>query len=267
MLRKLTKHEFRATARIMGPLFLIVLALAVTANFSTRFLLESNSFFPNLLGGLLVFAFGIGMAGLAVMSVVLMVDRFRKNLMGDEGYVMFTLPVSVHQLVWSKILVSTVWFIAAAVVEALALLVVVFDLELLRQLFSSEIFRQVFRELRGLIVEYGLNLPAMAMELIVLGLLLCAALCLQFYAAIAVGHGFANHKSAWSVLFFFAFQFVLQIATGLFFNAEFFSGLFLRGGMEAFHGVMAVSITATLVSGAAFYAVTTLALKKRLNLQ
>lgn len=39
-----------------------------------------------------------------------MVVRFRNNLMTDEGYLMFTLPVSVHQLLWSKLLVSMLWF-------------------------------------------------------------------------------------------------------------------------------------------------------------
>lgn len=267
MLKKLLKHEFRATARVMGPLFLIVLALALTANLSLHFLLDAHTFFPNLMGGLLMVAFFVGMAGLAVMSVVLMVDRFRKNLMGDEGYVMFTLPVSGHQLVWSKIIVSTVWFIAAAIVEALAMLVCFFDLEWLREIFSSEFFRRALQELQALVEEFGLNLPAMAAEVILLGLLFCAALCLEFYAAIAVGHGFANHKSAWSVLFFFAFQFVTQLIGGLLLNADFFSGLFYLGGMRAFHQVMALLIGSELVTGGIFYAVTALSLKKRLNLQ
>ena len=68
---------------------------------------------------------------LTLMSIVLMVNRFRTNLMGDEGYVTFTLPVSSHQIVWSKIIVSTVWFIATGIVEALALLVCFFDLDVM----------------------------------------------------------------------------------------------------------------------------------------
>ena len=37
MLRKLLKHEFRATGRIMLPLYLVVILTAVFANFSIRF--------------------------------------------------------------------------------------------------------------------------------------------------------------------------------------------------------------------------------------
>ncbi|WP_312279301.1 hypothetical protein [Oscillibacter sp.] len=267
MLRKLIKHEFRATARVMGPLFLIILVLALTANLSLQFLLDASGFFPNLMGGLLLFAFGIGMAALVIISIVLMVERFRANLMGDEGYVMFTLPVSGHQLVWSKIIVSTVWFIATTVVEALAILVCAFDLDLLRDIFDSSLFGRTLEAIKALVVEYGLNLPMMAVEIIAVSLLACAVLCLEFYAAIAVGHSFANHKSAWSVLFFFAFQFVTQIVSGLFVNTDFFTGLFNTGGMNSFHQLMAVLICMELLNGGIFYAVTTVTLKKRLNLQ
>lgn len=269
MLRKLMKHEFRATARIMGPLFLIVLVLALAANLSLRFLMDSDAFLPNLLGGLLMAAFVIGMAALAIMSIVLMVNRFRTNLMGDEGYVTFTLPVSGHQIVWSKIIVSTVWFIVTGIVEAIALLVCFFDLDVMRRVFSSDFFRQAIQVLHQLVKEYGLNVPAIAIELIVLCLLSCAVLCLEFYAAMAVGHSFANHKGALSVLFFFVFQFAIQFISGLLFNADEFEHMFSAGmdGMVAFHQMMAVIIGIELAIGAVYYVITTLTLKKRLNLQ
>jgi hypothetical protein len=268
MLRKLMKHEFRATARIMGPLFLVVLALALVANLSLRFLLDSDTFLPNLLGGLLMAAFVIGMAALVIMSIALMVNRFRTNLMGDEGYVTFTLPVSGHQLVWSKIIVSTVWFIATGVVEAIALLVCFFDLGVMRNIFSSEFYRRIVEAFHTLIAEYGLNVPAVIIELIVLCLLSCAVLCLEFYAAMAVGHSFANHKGALSVLFFFVFQFAIQFISGLLFNADEFEHMFnTMDGMQAFHQMMAIFIGIDLVIGAIYYVITTLTMKKRLNLQ
>ena len=43
MLTKLLKHEFRATARIMGPLYLVLLAVALGFNFSAR-LMDSGNF-------------------------------------------------------------------------------------------------------------------------------------------------------------------------------------------------------------------------------
>ena len=112
MLRKLMKHEFRATGRVMGPLFGLLLIAAIAARFSVGVLLESSARFLNLLGGLFTTAFVIAIVGVCVMSLVLMINRFRTNLLGDEGYIMFTLPASVHQQIWSKLIVSTVWFAA-----------------------------------------------------------------------------------------------------------------------------------------------------------
>src|SRR5699024_4932362 len=110
MLIKLMKHEFRATARIMGPLYLILLAVALGFNFSAR-LMDSSSFVLNMMAALIVMAYVIAVIAVFVVAFILMLQRFYKNLLGDEGYLMFTLPVSIHQHVWSKLIVSAVWFI------------------------------------------------------------------------------------------------------------------------------------------------------------
>ena len=59
MLRKLLKHEFRATARIMLPLYLVLLVTAVGANITTQGLSNSSYQILRLLGALLAMAFGI----------------------------------------------------------------------------------------------------------------------------------------------------------------------------------------------------------------
>ena len=51
MLTKLLKHEFRATARIMGPLYLILLAVALGFNFSAR-LMDTRNVVLNILAAL-----------------------------------------------------------------------------------------------------------------------------------------------------------------------------------------------------------------------
>ncbi|WP_297985875.1 hypothetical protein [uncultured Oscillibacter sp.] len=97
MLRKLLKHEFRATGRIMLPVIGILLATSVAANLSLRYLLGSNAWFFSMLGILLLTAFGFAIFGVFIVSFILMIQRFYKNLLQDEGYVMLTLPVSIHQ--------------------------------------------------------------------------------------------------------------------------------------------------------------------------
>ena len=96
MLIKLLKHEFRATARIMGPLYLILLAVALGFNFSAR-LMDTSNVVLNVLAALVILAYVAAIIGVFIVSFILMLQRFYKNLLGDEGYIMFTLPASVHQ--------------------------------------------------------------------------------------------------------------------------------------------------------------------------
>ena len=116
MLGKLIKHEFRATGRVMLPMYLVLLATAVGSNLSGRWMLGSSRSALSVLGTLIVVAFGFAIFGVLLMSFVLMIQRFYKNLLQDEGYLMFTLPVSVHQHIWAKVIVSAVWFIATVLV-------------------------------------------------------------------------------------------------------------------------------------------------------
>ena len=274
MLRKLMKHEFRATGRIMLPLFLILLVTSVGANISTRGILDTDSKFLNVLGVLLVMAFVIAIIGVCVMSMVVMVQRFYRNLLQDEGYVMMTLPVSVHQQVWSKLIVSAVWFALTVVVVCVACLVMAFDVGFVQQIAAG--CREVFRELyRNFTAYYAINGTALAVEFLVMCFVGCCAMCLQFYASLAIGHSFANHKMAWSVLWFFIIQFVVQLLGGSVIAVLDESWLhhLLMGwtdnltGVAAMHLSMVFLILGELVYGAIFYFLTTYFLKKRLNLE
>lgn len=206
MLTKLLKHEFRATARIMGPLYLVLLAVALGFNFSAR-LMDSGNFVLNMLAALVVMAYVVAITAVFIVAFILMLQRFYKNLLGDEGYIMFTLPASVHQHVWSKLIVSAVWFIATGVVVFLSVFVAAFNVSFLTDLAS--VFPKLFQQMTA---YYAVNGTVFALELLALMLAACMSFSLQFYAALAAGHSFANHKMALSVAFFFVFQFVVQMA-------------------------------------------------------
>ena len=270
MLRKLLKHEFRATGRIMGPLYLVLLVTALCANFSTRVMDSADNRLLNILGTLVVMAFVVAIIGVCFMSFALMLQRFYRNLLRDEGYIMFTLPASVHQQVWSKLIVSVVWFAASAVVVMLACVIAVYQVG-----FVMDFFRVMHRILENMTAYYALNGTAIALELLALCFVSGAAFALQFYAAMAVGHSFSNHKMALSVVFFFAFQFVSQIVGTVLLVSldgsplfEFLSTLDIHlDAMAGVHLGICLLLVLSAVYGAIFYFVTTYFLKKRLNLE
>ena len=266
MLRKLMKHEFRATGRVLLPLFGILLLAALAARFSVGFLLETNSWFLNLVGSLLTLAFFLAILAVCLMALITMVNRFRTNLLGDEGYIMFTLPASVHQQIWSKLIVSAVWFIAAGIAVVAASFILV-----AQQGFWQEIlwgFRQIFQ---GLTAYYAFNGTAFLLELLGLVFVSCCVLCLAFYAAMAIGHSFANHKVLYSVLSFLGLQFVRQLLSGSVLVGTnytwFLDTLPTENAMTAVHSVMLIALASTALFGAIYYVITTFFLKKRLNLE
>lgn len=276
MLIKLLKHEFRATGRVMLPLYLILLAAALGANLSVRVLMDIDFWALNALGGLLLMAFVVAMGAVAVMSIVVMVRRFYKNLLQDEGYVMLTLPCSVHQHIWSKLIVSAVWFAATMAVMVLAGLVSASDVTVIGDLVR--ISRDVFRNVTA---YYALNGTAIALELLAVCFLGSCLVCLHFYAALSIGHSFSTHKLAWSVGWYFLLQFAVQMFFGGLMALLDATGLWnwlgdvhiLRtmqqsiGPMGAIHLTMLVVAVLLLVYGAVFYGLTAYFLKNKLNLE
>ena len=271
MLRKLLKHEFRATGRVMLPMYLVLLVTAIGSNLAGRKMLDGPEILTTL-GLLIVMAFGFAIFGVLLMSFVLMIQRFYKNLLQDEGYLMFTLPVSVHQHIWSKLIVSAVWFAATILAIIAASMIVAYDVGFLRDFFSF--LREFFQGLQKLNISEALNGTIYLVEFAVLLFLSMAAFSLQFYAALAAGHSRANHKMVWSVVCFFGFQFVLQMALSTFFitldklgTPSFLNIDWNPSVTVAIHVGLLVCIGVVILYGAIFYAVTTFFLKKHLNLE
>lgn len=100
MLKQLLKYEFKATGRTYGGLYLALVALAVLSGFSLRSSSKDN------FASLLLFAYIIVAVAVAVVSVMTIVTRFTRNLLGREGYLMHTLPVTESQLILSKLISS-----------------------------------------------------------------------------------------------------------------------------------------------------------------
>lgn len=122
MLGKLLKQDFRATARIILPVYAAVPVLGLFTGLIVRLCESQSNIWISILGSLVSFVFSLALIAAVVTTVVLMILRFYRNLMTDEGYLMFTLPVSTTELICSKLIVSVVWFLGALAVDALGLL-------------------------------------------------------------------------------------------------------------------------------------------------
>ena len=258
MLGKLIKHEFRATRRIMLPLMAVVLLLSVFAGFSSRGLEGMSGvndvLFLRVLYFIILFSFFLSLFAVCVVSFVLMIQRFYRSLLRDEGYLSMTLPVSVDEHILSRLIVSVVWFIAVALLCMAALLVVMsigspaFVLDgMIRDL--PEVFKmEEVTQFMG--------------ESLVMAFAGVCALCLQCYCAMAVGCSAADHKLLLSFVTYFLINFGVSII-----NANLFavSGTLLSSS-ESFHTFLWLNTLIQTVYALIYYFAARWFLKNRLNL-
>ena len=100
MLSKLLKYELRASGRILLPVYALLLASAGCCSLFYKLAADHpyRTGAASVLMGLLMMAFWIFVVATGAITALLMIYRFYKNYMTDEGYLMFTLPVNRHQL-------------------------------------------------------------------------------------------------------------------------------------------------------------------------
>ena len=274
MLGKLLKHEFKATARTMLPMFGVVVLLSLLANLSFAQIADAENGALDILFGLFIFAFFLGLFTMGVMAMVVMIQRFYKNVLGDEGYLTLTLPVNVHEIVWSKLIVSFVWFLATGLIAMAAVFIAVFTLTYTE---LGEMFQNMpsFGEMLRLFFEKTsitpLQLTGAIAQFAAMIILSSLTTCLHFYAAMALGHSFSNNKVLLSVVFFIAISFVFSFVSSLL--GIFVEGLAMTVTVEAGSSVMTTlqelslgSMIYTLIEGVILYLLTTYCLKHRLNL-
>lgn len=109
MLGKLLKHEFIATGRIMGALYAVV-AVIMAYVLGSYYISKDTATTGQMLGITVLLLIS---SCSFILTAVVMIVNFQKSLYGEQGYLSFTLPVKGSTLLFSKIIASTVWFVAA----------------------------------------------------------------------------------------------------------------------------------------------------------
>ena len=201
MLGKLLKYEIKATSRILLPLYLVLLAVAVANRFLNPFEMVENiegfniQSFINVLSILLYF---IMAASVIAGTFIIILQRFYKNLLSDEGYLSFTLPVETHQHILSKTITSIMWVILSIIVIIASILIVA-DID--------NFIREFSKFLEEISTVFGSGIFVMLPIYMLSALLLSI---LTFYNSISIGHQFQNHKVIASFIMFFAFYILTQ---------------------------------------------------------
>ena len=201
MLKKLMKHDFRALSRTLFPLQIGILGGGLVATLLTALTIRLGENSANAGGSAMLRALIMGISasasvliGVAIMAsalvtLLLICYHFYRSFLADEGYLTFTLPVSTSKLIWSKLLTGMFWSLINAVVIMVTLLIFsVFGTTStsIANMDVLQAIRMFFTEILPQASQY-VNVPLMAVEIVVIGILGFAAQMLEIYFAIVVG--------------------------------------------------------------------------------
>ena len=205
-MKKLFKFEFFSVCRVLVPIWcgalLLSLLLGGLGILSALFPALGDSLPYLIVCGFtgILFAFA-ALAGL-IASVVLGMMRFYK-LLGDQGYLMFSLPMPAWKHIGARLLCACLTTTLAVAVFAVCGAVLSFSSIQAGALVTAENFQFLaLADFAGLILSgYPLLL-----------LLLClATIYLFLYLCMAIGAQWPQHRLAASILTYFLLTFVLQV--------------------------------------------------------
>ena len=269
MLIKLLKYEFKATGRIFLPLYLALIVISFIQRLFLQFNIGSmGDVVVNILSLIVPSMFGAIIIAICVVTFVMIIQRFYKNLLGREGYLMFTLPVSVSKLIWSKLIVVMVWTALSVLVGIISFMIVVFNINDIGLVFSE--FSRAF----SLMFSEGFGLTALICFLIVV--VSCVSEVLSIYLSMAIGQLSGKHKGLCSVGAYIGLSIIVNnIVMAIIFgagNSALGKSILVNvfqpmSEMQAINSVMIILLAFFVIQSAVYFLLTKYLLTKKLNLE
>ena len=276
MLGKLIKYDLRSCFRKFWVLWVAMAALGVINGFSIRYVLQNGNFsgfMTFLLGILPIILMFVLVTALAIMALVYICERFYKGLLGDEGYLMFTLPASTAEHIASKAIVALVLEIISGLVGLLTIFLVglVYD--------PSELFEFLGQIPKWLAeIDFPRGTGWLVAETVILALVTAVVSNLQIYQAIALGHLAKKNRGAMALLAYVGINMALSILLTMTGNMTlrhvsmdavnfFFDEAGFHGSLGVGASALGAALLWQLILGAVFFFGTRAILNRRLNLE
>ncbi len=290
MLKKLCKYEFRSIGRTLIPIYIAVIAVSIIAsislamnvdygryygNWAVQWAVEMN--FPYQLQRIFTFVMSLAyfavMVALFVLTVVIILQRFYKGLLCDEGYLMFTLPVKPWQLITAKGITAFVMSALSCIVSCISIFIMLlgstpYPLRMLTELFSFKNWSILFTQLNNSVPMWGVYV----FEFIILAIVGSLASLYQIYASMAIGHLAKKNRILMSVVAYIAISMILSFIAGFLsvfgiIMIENTAYMLINAGEVFLHGLMVFSIMASVIQLVVFFVITERILSKKLNLE
>lgn len=265
MLGKLIKNEYKATARSFLPLYLVLIVVTIV----NKIIIEIQDGFEietgldrvfAVLTALLMITYFLTLFAVGVLTMILIIKRFYDNMLKDEGYLSFTLPVTTGQHLFSKVIVSYSWFVLSIIMIIAAILTIEAGSGMWE--IITEMFRQMWEEIKN-----GQQLEFVSVIILII-LAIYNAIMLP-YTCFSIGQRFTKHPVLGAFLTYLVIYMINQ-AIGLIFLLVLVLGgndIFVMEQVDVMTYILVYGLVIQVVEAIIYTVVTHFMLSRKLNLE
>lgn len=207
MFGKLMNYELRYLSRIFVPMWVVVLLLCVLTRILVPFSGDAVTFIEGnraAVTAIVVFLTVLAVLTSVLVTFIVVLQRYTKGLFGDEGYLLFTLPVTTWQLVHAKGLSAVLMLVITETVTVLGVVIAASHNAVLGQISN----------LYGMVMYMNdLSAAGVAMQIFWIILASIATMAqgvYQIYLAITMGQMWKKHPVIGAIAAFYGVQLVIS---------------------------------------------------------
>lgn len=288
MLKKLIKYEWKGTNKVG---FLLLAAIGLTTLLGALIFrapiwqsLSENSrsggvgeTLLNLVSVLSVFLYIILLVGAVYAIFIYLLVRFYRSMYKSEGYLLHTLPVTKHQILVSKILVSTIW--VYLIYLAMICSIVIFFLSMLTAVTGESVsvilksVGEIFTNAELLFSQLGI-MTGFSLDvfwvLTFLSLILGApAGLIIMFGAISLGQLFAKNRVLMAICCYIGMMIVRQMLNAIFQGVSYVGSVFMERGeyFRYMNSSLTIGLILNLLLAAGCYVISYFVTTRRLNME
>lgn len=206
MLGQLIKYEMKAIVRILIPVYIGLFVLTVWSKIMLSF--SANNAPKSLtavISAISVFIYVLMIFATEIITCIIIINRFYKSVLCDEGYLTNTLPVRSETIIVSKMLAAFLWIVISAVVIYISC-----------RVLAGNRQEAINTNVKLSMDSAGLFNIATGDTEAKIGIIISASLCvlsqiLHVYASMCLGQLCSKHKVLASFAIFIGFSIVFSI--------------------------------------------------------
>ena len=239
-----------------------------------------NDAFASITLPFIIAIFIITVIALTAVTFLICIGRFQQTMVGNEGYLTHTLPVTVDQLIFSRLIVAFTYNIITAIIMLLLIFGAVgfiFMLSGAYQEFNWNDWNKVLLEIDK---ELGFNqLPKVLWGAVQVfaGLIGVISSLLICYMAVALAQCMKNHRILWTAVFYICINIGYQLISNIIASLGFMVPSFMTASQysdienlnfaQLMLNALGVNSILAIIVGVAAYFVTRYIFTRHLNLE